>query len=262
MNKKIVLIIILILTILALLLVLISRPSYSFNSVSVDEKQWNSIISERTKLKSLTLEKIFFNDYELIIDEDSNKLYYSLVNNSSTKYSPSISFKASESGAKIAVLKDEIDDSKVMNNHEFKVMIYTEDSYKVYGLYCTMLPFLNITYDESELLQVNIPMNIYIFDNLAKSTNRIIKSEGEFSIKEKKSGDEYSFSMSVVSPGNNKRENMISLFNMEPHKEYLLKHSSEDKMGLGIEVFINNKYQGLYELDFNGKKDDKLDRIN
>ena len=259
MNRKIIILLIIILTILTLVFIFVSKPNYSFENLSIEQDEWNTLISEKTKSDSLSLVKIEFNDYELIIDENNDKLYYSLVNNSLNKFKPSISYKTNIEEAKIAILKDEIDENKVMNNHEFKIMIYTNDNYKIYNLYCSMLPFLNISFNEEfKTAKSNIPMDVYVFDNLANSTNRVIKSKGRLSISYNSSDEqEYSFSLFVTSPGKNQRGNMISLFNTKPHKEYTLKLPSDDKKGIAVEVFINNEYKGLYEFGFNPNNDFK-----
>ena len=56
--------------------------------------KWSSIKESRTENKNLRLEDIKFNDYKLIIDEQSNTLYYSLINNSQNKYNPNVSYDA------------------------------------------------------------------------------------------------------------------------------------------------------------------------
>ena len=51
-----------------------------------------------------------------------------------------------------------------MNNHEFKIMLYDDSAYRIYGLYCTSFPMINIVYEEQEDTgNFNIPMSMYLF---------------------------------------------------------------------------------------------------
>ena len=75
-----------------------------------------------------------------------------------------------------------------------------------------------------------------------------------------KENEEYSFSLTKESLGHNKRENYISIFGMEKRDEYIIKKvdntANEERY---VQVFINNKYKGLYS--FGPKEGRRMDNF-
>ena len=255
MSRRKILIAVSIFTVMVIILIVVLNPSHRFNNLSVSESKWDSIQKSRTENNNLVLEDIRFNDYKLIIDEKSNTLYYSLINDSSNKYNPKVEYDANNN-LKLAVLEDEITDEKIKNNHEFSIMIYNEKEYHIYNLKCTDLPILNISYNQNDETNKNsVPMEIYLFDNLSNIPNKITISKGKLKIND----DNYSFSLHMLTPGKNKRNNKLSILNMKPNSEYVLSKvnqdiSQEDNLENKkhiVELFLNNEYQGIYLLGFN-----------
>ncbi len=270
MDRKILLILIIILSVLGITFIITFKPRVNFNSLVIKEEEWNAITSSR-KEGNLSLKNLKFNDYDLIIDEKNNKIYYSVINNSTSKYSPVVTYYASSPNTKIAILDDEITADKMMNNHEFKILLYDDKTYETYGLYCTSFPMLNIVYDEQTAKEFNIPMSMYLFNNFDNGINRIVRSNGTIDKVEMENGtNNYKFSLVMTTPGNKERENVISLLHMKPSNEYFLnvintgENKSEiknnkteriDKMAerneQKVELFVNGQYVGLYSLSYN-----------
>lgn len=223
----------------------------------ISEGKWNSIIETRNADQNLTLEDIEFNDYNVIIDEATDTLYYSLINYSQNKYNPSMRYKASTNNVKIAVLEDEITDEKIKSNYQFKIMIYNDKQYHIYNLKCTDLPLLNITYREvAQNKQKSIPMEIYLFDNLSNTPNKITKSLGRLRVNE--AG--YTFSLNKITPGNNIRDNKISILKMKPNHQYILtpvNNNEQAPRNYRVELFINGEYKGVYSLGHTMEKEIK-----
>ena len=167
MSRRNILIAVSIFTVMVIILIIVLNPSSKYKKLSISESKWNSFKDSRTENNNLRLEDIRFNDYKLIIDEKSNTLYYSLINDSSNKYNPKVVYNANNN-LKLAVLEDEITDEKIKNNHEFSIMIYNEKEYHIYNLKCTDLPILNISYNQNDETNKNsFPMELYLFDNLS-----------------------------------------------------------------------------------------------
>ena len=78
-NRMKIIIPVVIFTAIIIILIIMLNPSHEYNKLIVSESKWNSIIESRTENKELVLEDIKFNDYKLIIDEQNNTLFYSLV---------------------------------------------------------------------------------------------------------------------------------------------------------------------------------------
>jgi len=259
MNRKILIITIVIFTLLIICLVAFLNKSNRYNDLSITKTEWENIKESRNENNNLVLENIMFNEYNLIIDDSASTLYYSCINDSQTKYNPSVKYKASNSNANIVILLDEITDEKVKNNHKFKVMLYTDKEYHIYRLFCKDLPILNIKYSEEfKSKDKNIPIEMYLFNNLSNTTNKVTMSTGKL----KNENDNYTFSLNKMSPGKNLRENKVSLLNMKPNSQYCLTKLNTDsqpientKSGLigpnnqVVELFINNEYKGIYSIE-------------
>ena len=136
-------------------------------------------------------------------------------------------------------------------------MIYDDKNYHIYDLICTDLPILNIRYkEEVEKKKKNIPMEIFVFNNLANTPNKITISNGKLKINE----DGYVFALNMTSPGKNKRDNKISILNMKPNSEYILTEIQAEETEIiendkeprnhRVELFINNEYKGIYSLKY------------
>ncbi len=256
MNKKVLLAIILVLTALAIAIILILKSTLSYNEIIVDEGTWNSIINNRDISTDINLDEIEFNDYNLIIDNESNIIYYSVVD-TSKKYNPSIKYKSNQK-VSIAVNKN-LNDDELDKEDSIKIIIYNDNEYRIYTLIATKYPTLSVTLNESTTNKKKPTFSIELFDNYVDSSQRVLKSDGMFkTIEENKT---YSFSLHKQSLGNNKRENNISVFGMEKRNEYILnkeEDTSEDKKY--VRVFVNNKYIGIYSLNFRERKINNIER--
>lgn len=255
MSRKKIVILVIIFTMIIIGVIIVLNPSHKYNKLSLSEEKWDSIKESRIENTNLVLRDIRSNDYRLIIDEKNNTLYYSLVNDSANKYNPKVEYDTNNKDAQLVILSDEITDEKVKNNYEFKIMIYNEKEYHIYNLKCTDLPILNFHYNE-KIEKKNIAMEMYLFDNLSNVPNKITISRGKI----KADGENYIFSLHMLTPGKNKRDNRISLLNMRPSSQYILTEiDNEDLTENGydlkyknqrVELFLNNEYKGVYSVDY------------
>ena len=250
MNRRKLLIIIFTFTLIITLLLVISVRTKKYQNYSISEEKWDSLKKEKEENKDLKITEIEFNEYELIIDENNSKLYYSVINNNKNKYNPSVRYESNTNKTKIAILKDNITDEKI-GNYEFNIMIYTKKYYHIYKLTCTKFPVLNITTKDDK--EDNIPISIYLFDNLQYSNNRIILSDGRLKVDK---NNNYKMYLELLSPGRNIRENKISIMGMEISSKYILsliKLNSDSNIKYEdnhiLELFINNEYIGLYKIE-------------
>ena len=244
-------------TAVVIILIIGLNPIHKYNKYFISESKWNSIKDARTENKNLVLEYIEFNDYRLIVDSNNSTVYYSLVNDSKNRYNPNVKYSANYKNAKLVILSNEITDEKVKSDYKFKIMLYTDKEYHIYNLKCTDLPMVNIRYNEDiGNNKKSIPMEIYVFNNLSNTTNKITISNGKFKINK----DNYTFSLHMITPGKNIRDNKISILNMKPNSDYILTAvtnneelntptSSKESKNQRVEFFINNEYKGMYVLD-------------
>ena len=256
MSKRKIFVSVIIFTVVIVILIIALNPIHKYNRYFISESKWKAIQESRIENKNLVLEEIKFNDYKLIIDENSNTIYYSLINDSQNKYNPNVSYSTNSKIANLAILSDEITDEKVKSNYQFKIMIYNEKEYHIYNLKCTDLPILNISYNSNEEInQKNIQMEMYLFDNLTNIPNKITISSGKVKMNE----NNYIFSLHMLTPGKNRRENRISILNMKPNNEYVLipinnESGNEGNINHRVELFLNNEYKGIYSLGYTDEK--------
>ena len=253
-NKKYILGILLVLTSLMILILVLLKFNIRYHKFIIKEAKWNSIIKDKKSSTIISLENIKFNDYNLLIDQENNTIYYSIVN-SKNKYNPSIKYKANKKVN--LVINKEITDDLLEDNNSIKLMIYNKNEYRIYTLVATNDPILNINYNENTINKTKISMELELFDNHVSSYQRVLKSSGKLRIIEE--NKEYSISLTKESLGHNKRENYISIFGMEKRDEYIIKKvnnkTSDDRY---VRLFINNKYNGLYSF---GPKEGGIDNF-
>ena len=145
MNKKVLFGIIICITLFLISIVIIFNSGKKFNNLVIDENKWNDIIKSRMESTSIKINNIKMNDFSLLIDEVENSIYYSMLDNSK-KYNPTVMYDI-DKNAKIAI-NEEIEEEKVNNNYNFKLMVYDDTKYHIYNFVVTTLPIINISYDE------------------------------------------------------------------------------------------------------------------
>ena len=251
MNKKNLLIIILVLTCLVIITIFVFSYKAKYNKYLVSSDEWNSIINNNTLDNNISIVAIKFNDYNLVVDEEKSTIYYSVVN-TQNKYNPSIYYKLSDDKLKIAI-NGELSDDALENSNAIKIIVYGNNSYKIYKLVVTNYPILSFTYKSENDSKRKVDVTLEIFDNHDYVPQRVIKSDGRLRVIEP--NKEYSFSLKKESLGHNERDNPISIFGMDKQNEYLIKVTNitndRDKYVL---VFINNKYMGLYTFSLNEER--------
>jgi hypothetical protein len=225
--------------------------------------------------------KLYFDEQELLFSENIRRFYYSLVEGSPTSNNPSISLISNGNNLKMGICEDTITDDLIENNRLVKFIIYSDDVYQEYSLVCSILPFMNISCDDS-IGNDAVNMSISLFDNEIGSTNRVINSNGTIKIRGASTRDypkkAYSINLIKNSLGNNKRANDISLLGMRQDDDWVLyaayndqekvrnvfssnlwKYScaTDNQYGIDagieykyLELFINDEYWGLYALGY------------
>ncbi len=237
--------IILFLTISTIEILFFLSKNSKYQNLVISNKKWNKIIKSREESSKLQFQNIKFNDYNLIIDEEDSIIYYSIIN-SSTKYNPSIQYKPNHKKIKIAI-NQEITDFTLEKTNILKIMIYDNHTYHIYSLVVTNYPILSIEKEQNDN-QGKIDIDLELFDNHVDSSQRLLKSKGKLKII--KNHQEYRFSLIKESLGHNDRENHISMFGMAKQDEYTIRKTiNQVDNERYIQLFINQKYMGVYQLE-------------
>ena len=236
-RKKWILLVILIFTIIGISLIIYLNFSKRYNHYVVSKTKWESIISSRTEDKSLTINNLTFNDFNLVLDKEEDTLYYTVMD-SSKKNNPRVEYMANSNKNRIII------NNQLNSNNPIEIMIYNKTSYHIYHLNITNNPIINIEYKE-DVNRNWIPIKLTIYDNHKDAFQKIMKSDGELMVLEK--NKEYHFLLRKESLGRNERKNEISIFGMDRQDEYILRKDSNE--GQKVELFINNEYLGTYSLN-------------
>ena len=129
MKNKELLKIIIVITIVLLGLVLIVKRGTKYNKLIINEDKWNDIIESRKESLDHLIDKITFNEHKLILDDESNTLYYSMIDNKSS-YNPKVFTRNKVSLA----TKEKIDDDGIKNNHLYELLVYDDTEYEIYNI--------------------------------------------------------------------------------------------------------------------------------
>ncbi len=210
-----------------------------YNKLVIDDISWNTIVNNRNNSNNIKIDNIIFNDYEMIIDNENNTIYYSIMD-IKNKYNPKIEYKINDN------IKLVINKRIEENIDSLKIMIYNNSDYRIYTLIVTDLPILSINYIKGIGSIKDIELEL--FDNRIKSTQKYFKSIGRLIIR----NNEYELLLKKESIGHNKRENHVSILGMDKNGEYILKLVNERNNKNNILLFINNKYMGIYNINLKG----------
>ena len=278
MNRKVT---ILFLLIIIFLMILFLRFTSSFkielNKLVVSEDVWNEIINTRVLSEENLLNKIKFNGYELLKTDD-NKYYYSIIEGTN-EYNPIVEYPHNVR----MMFSNSITDENIEKNESLKVLIYNDSNYYITDIVCTTLPLLSIKYDDqykAVTAEELTDMKMTLFDNRKAILNRTITSDGGIRLRGATSlgypKTPFRVSLYADSIGNNRRDNAISILGMNESDDWVLYAGYNDKEKIRnvfssnlwhessaynnefdvengteyryIELFINNKYWGLYAI--------------
>lgn len=244
-KKKWLLCIIIVIALIAIGILLLFNNNTRFNKLVVNESKWSSITNNRNESDDITLENLQFDDYNLIIDNEDNIVYYSVVDGKN-KYNPYVDYD----GKLNLVINKEITEDSIDNNDDIKIMIYNKNSYRVYSLVVTNYPLINFTLDSNDEKKNSV--EIEIFDNHKGNVQRMVKSNGR--LLTDKGDEEFIFNLTKESVGRNKRKNTISILGMNKNNEFrLTKISETEEDKKYVQVFINNEHKGLYLIEEKGE---------
>ena len=260
----------------------------SFLETEITEDRWNEITSTHIKNPFLSLSGITFDGYELQLDSDGGRYFYSIIQNSDTAYNPMI-YIPKESRINIATLKPDLSYESVAENQSIKLLLYTSVDYRIVDLVATTLPIMNIdTKWHPNISDKDSQAAISLFDNSEFVNQRIIKSDTNIHLRGSTSyfQEKKSYKLNLTLPdGSNNRLRLLgmrkdddwilnSLYGdfekvrnilaaqmwkdcCSEHNEMQAPNSFEYRF---VELFVDNSYVGLYLLGY--KPDKKVVNLN
>lgn len=251
------------------------------SDISISEEAFEKLKEMRKESGEGLLKELRFDEETLLFDKGDNTFYYSMPEGRQNADNPYIGKKADDASVKLAFGDMEITRDSIREDHTFKLIAYNDNFYSEYNLKCTTLPLMNIDCLD-EITRKNVPMNMTLFDNGRKATQKVITSDGNIHIRgastSKYPKKSYRLSLTQSSVGGNQRTNDVSLLGMRQDDDWILYPAYNDQekirnvfssnlwkytcakdnsLGLDngmeykyLELFMNGEYWGLYALGY------------
>lgn len=171
--KSIAFVIVSIIVVLTVILVNNSNVAItSSKQLYISPEEREALLSTRALSPTPLTSSLFFDNEKLIYDAGTNTFYYSLVEDSPTRYAPSV---VSDEGLSVSIFGPEISDETIASNTDFELLIYSDSLISTATLKCTTLPVMNISVDSETIAELGLDDtmdilsyvggSIYIFDN-------------------------------------------------------------------------------------------------
>ncbi len=281
MRKKLAILLFLI-TIIVLMIHLWDGQGSLYSELCITNEKMQEMIEGKVEAENPLYTEVRFNEYELMLDEGGNRLFYSLIENDNSAYDPVVECISEKENVQIAIVGTAITDEVIASGEEFGILIYTEKEYQYRKLVFTTLPLVSVDY-EGEMGDLDtMQMQFKLFDNRQNAMQRVVNAEGDIHIRGRTSRyfpqKGYRLTLYTESVGENRRELDISLLGMRQDGDWLLyagyndaekvrnvfssniwKESCATNNSCGVdngmeykyvELFVKGQYWGLYALGY------------
>ncbi len=281
MNKKISYVIVLmVLAVLCALPFFTSKTSY-YSDVVITRTEADDITRDR-EMKTDLVSSLHVGDQSLIYDYFSAFYFYSLPEESEYARYPDFSVMSDYDNVCVRMVDGTITDELIRNNGDITLLFYNDDYYLYSSLKCTTLPVMDIDCERT-VDEEYAEMSFILYDNSEDADRRITLSDGQI---RKRGGITaeyypkipYRIKLKSHSPGHSTRSYVTSLLGMKENDSWILypAYNDEDRArnvfsqnlwhdtvsdnnAFGVhtgpeyrylEVFMNEKYMGLYALGY------------
>jgi hypothetical protein len=282
MNKKISAVLV-----LMVLAVLCALPFFTGNTTSYRDAVISRADAEEIagtrEMKTDLVSSLYVGDQELLNDVFTGFYFYSLPEGAQSAMTPDFTVKSEYRGVRACLVGGTITDEMIRNNHSISLLFYNDDYYLYSSLKCTTLPVMDIKCSTHGIDENYSEMSFFLYDNRRDTDKRITLSDG---IIRKRGGITaeyypkipYRIKLQSHSPGHSTRSYVTSLLGMKENNSWILYpgYNDEDRVrnvfsqnlwydttsdnnAFGVhtgpeyrylEVFINEKYMGLYALGY------------
>ena len=138
----------------------------------ITASQREQLLATHALSPSVLTTNLIFDNENLIYDSSTNTFYYSLIENSNSRFTPSV---ISDDGITVALYGAAISDESIAANTDFELLIYNDTTVSISTLKCTTLTVMNITVYPETVAELGLDDNmdilsyvgssIYLFDN-------------------------------------------------------------------------------------------------
>jgi len=263
--------------------------SERYDNSLVDRETFDVLISERNEESDTGHPDIYFDDFSITYDTLSNTYFYSVIEDSFNRYNPLVRTVSKRFNRyDVAILGDILNDSSIGNNEQAEILLYTDDSYKLYSVAATTLPIVTINMNEqvsdrdNPIGDLNEPATFTLFDNRSdvSSSDRHITSHTYARLRGASSRrftkNQFRLNLREMSIAGTESNNHLSLLGMREDDDWILysPYNDPEKMrntlsnnlwyesfatnnsldsvngtqGTFVEVFVDDMYWGIYTL--------------
>lgn len=250
------------------------KQSASFFSLCITENEFIELKKNKKESKELLLKEIEFDGNILFLDERDKRFYYSLVENSTTAYNPTVEWNGTRYN--ISIKDNKITEELIHNNEDIDIVIYNDKEYSLAKITCTTLPLMNVNVDVAleEIDETYQDARMILFDNKNNITtdlngeihvrgSRIAKypkKSYKLKLKEDKDNNDDTIRLLdlresreyILYPGYNDEERIRNVFSTNLWYESCAQNNiyglNSGQYYIYYEMFINNKYNGLYAI--------------
>lgn len=213
------------------------------------------------------------------LEKSKDTYYYSLIKERKSSMNPLVDVAGKDSGLKVSFIDKALAKESIEKNEPLEMLVYNDRYFHIYRLVSTTLPIMNLECKQ-EICEEESKMVMTLYDNRSNSASRVIESDGfvrfrgATTLYYPKKG--LKISLTQRSPGNNRRNNDISLLGMRQDDDWILYAAYNDQEKIRnvfshnlweyscakdnkknidagmeykyLELFINGEYSGLYAI--------------
>lgn len=260
-----------------------------YANLILESSEFERIIDERTQEAPSSNPDIFFDDFALSHDALTDTYLYSVIDESPSRFNPLVRTQSSHFNRyDVAIREDILNEESIRNNETTDLILYTDDTYKIYSLAATTLPVVSVSMNtraddrDNPISGIEEPASFTLFDNRSDvlPSERIVNSQTYIRLRGATSRrfdkNQFRVKLREFSIGGSESNNNVSLLGMREDDDWILYSPFNDpeKMrntlsnnlwyetfadnnplgvtngtqGTYVELFIDGKYWGIYTL--------------
>ena len=191
--------------------------------------------NHQSKYRDAQNPDIYFDDFSITYDTLSNTYFYSIIEDSPSRHNPLVRTVSTRFNRyDVAILGDILNDSSIKNNEQAKILLYTDDSYKLYSIAATTLPIVTINMNEqisdrdNPIGDLDEPATFTLFDNRSdvSSSDRHITSHTYARLRGASSRrftkNQFRLNLREISIAGTESNNHLSLLGMREDDDWIL----------------------------------------
>lgn len=206
-----------------------------YDNLLISKEEFESILQDREEEDDQSIPDIYFDDFSLTHDKLSNTYYYSLIEDSPSRYNPLVrTVSTFYSRYDIAIVGDIMNDHSNRENQTAELILYDNNSYKRFKIAKTTLPIVTVSMNErsddreNPIGALESPASFTLFDNRPDivPSERLVSSQMYIRLRgatsRRFSKNQFRVKLREVSIGGSENNNNLSLLGMREDDDWIL----------------------------------------